>query len=169
MSKSKVKDSHGITKRRNWDQHHAARIGTLPQLTKTQHTKLQHLTIVSLATRNKDIPYALLMSELGIASVRELEDVVISGIYADVFQAALDPQVQCILVIADTQLTLKTALVGVLPSTCFPFDSRILSQWISLVSRFSSLETGFSGARQWDWFRITDHGITLFREYFGGP
>jgi hypothetical protein len=50
---------------------------------------------VSLATKNKDIPYALLMGELGIGSVRELEDVIIGGIYADVFHASLDPQVLC--------------------------------------------------------------------------
>jgi hypothetical protein len=45
----------------------------LPELTPAQAKKLQHLTIVSLATKNKCLPYSLLLSELDIRNVRGLE------------------------------------------------------------------------------------------------
>lgn len=44
--------------------------------------KLQHLTLVSLATKNKCISYELLSKELEIVNVRHLEDVMIEAIYA---------------------------------------------------------------------------------------
>lgn len=44
--------------------------------------KLQHLTIVTLAIKNKCIPYEVLLEELEINNVRHLEDVIIEAIYA---------------------------------------------------------------------------------------
>lgn len=40
------------------------------------------------------LSYNVLFNELGITSARELEDIVISGIYADILQASLDPHNQ---------------------------------------------------------------------------
>ncbi|KAJ8874686.1 hypothetical protein PR048_025552 [Dryococelus australis] len=54
----------------------------LPQLTRGQKKKLQHLTIVTLATRTKCIPYCVLLQELDIKNVRDLEDLIIEAIYA---------------------------------------------------------------------------------------
>uniref|UniRef100_A0A1A9W8X7 PCI domain-containing protein n=1 Tax=Glossina brevipalpis TaxID=37001 RepID=A0A1A9W8X7_9MUSC len=55
-------------------------------LTEAMKKKLQHLTIVSLAIRNKCIPYEVLLNELEITHVRHLEDVIIEATYAETLQ-----------------------------------------------------------------------------------
>ncbi|KAK9743698.1 PCI domain [Popillia japonica] len=60
------------------------------QLTPNQTKKLQHLTIVTLATKSKCIPYTNLLKELDIKNVRDLEDLIIEAIYADIIHGKLD-------------------------------------------------------------------------------
>jgi COP9 signalosome complex subunit 7 len=62
----------------------------LPELTPAQGQKLRHLTIVSLATKNKCIPYTTLLQELDMKNLRELEDLIIEVVYADVIHGKLD-------------------------------------------------------------------------------
>lgn len=52
------------------------------ELTPAQCKKLQHLTIATLATQEKCIPYSVLLDELDIKNVRDLEDLIIEAIYA---------------------------------------------------------------------------------------
>ncbi|KAK6176883.1 hypothetical protein SNE40_015097 [Patella caerulea] len=66
----------------------------LPELTKAQQTKLRHLTVVSLATKTKCIPYSTLLTELDIQNVRALEDIIIEVICADVIHGKLDQKNQ---------------------------------------------------------------------------
>lgn len=51
-------------------------------LTSIMEKKLKHLTILTLATQRKTLPYDELMSELDIKNVRHLEDIIIEAIYA---------------------------------------------------------------------------------------
>lgn len=44
--------------------------------------KLRHLTILTLATQQKTLPYDDLMTELDLKNVRHLEDLIIEAIYA---------------------------------------------------------------------------------------
>lgn len=67
------------------------RTDELPSLTPAELVKLRHLSIVSMATSCKSILYPDLMSKLDIEDTRELEDTVISAIYADVIRGRLDP------------------------------------------------------------------------------
>jgi len=62
----------------------------LPELSPAMTRKIRLLTVVSLAEQNKILPYSLLMEELGISTVRELEDLVIEGISAGVVLGKLD-------------------------------------------------------------------------------
>lgn len=62
----------------------------LLELTPVQKKKLQHLTIVTLATKSKCIPYSILLQELDIKNVRDLEDLIIEAIYADIIHGKLD-------------------------------------------------------------------------------
>ncbi|XP_043206039.1 COP9 signalosome complex subunit 7a-like [Amphibalanus amphitrite] len=62
----------------------------LPQLSDMQRLKLRHLTIVTMSTQTKRIPYADLMKELDLDNTRELEDVIITAIYSDVIRGKLD-------------------------------------------------------------------------------
>lgn len=61
-----------------------------PSLTEAMTRKLRLLTVVSLAEKSKVLPYSLLQAELGISTVRELEDLVIEGISAGVVLGKLD-------------------------------------------------------------------------------
>jgi len=67
---------------------------TLPEISAGMIRKLRHLTIVSLATNNKQIPYGLLLKELDLHNVRELEDLIIEAIYAGVIKARMDQSKQ---------------------------------------------------------------------------
>ncbi|TYZ64896.1 hypothetical protein PybrP1_001119 [[Pythium] brassicae (nom. inval.)] len=67
-----------------------ARKDELPSLTPQQLHKLRKLTVVSLAHRHKLVPYDVLMEELDVATVRELEDILIDTIYSGLVQGKLD-------------------------------------------------------------------------------
>lgn len=67
-----------------------ANCSSLLELTPAQKKKLQHLTIVTLATKTKCIPYSTLLIELDIKNVRDLEDLIIEAIYADIIHGKLD-------------------------------------------------------------------------------
>lgn len=60
------------------------------ELTPAQRKKLQHLTIVTLATKSKCLPYQVLLEQLNIKNVRDLEDLIIEAIYADIIHGKLD-------------------------------------------------------------------------------
>ncbi|KAF8773526.1 COP9 signalosome complex subunit 7b-like isoform X1 [Argiope bruennichi] len=63
---------------------------SFPELTPAMINKLRHLTIVSLATKEKCIPYSKLLKELDMKNLRELEDLIIDVIYADIVRGKLD-------------------------------------------------------------------------------
>lgn len=52
--------------------------------------KLQHLTIVAMAVTSKRLPYDELLEALGLQNVRDLEDLIIDAIYADIVHGKLD-------------------------------------------------------------------------------
>lgn len=54
----------------------------LIELTDVMKRKLQYLTIVTMATLNKCIPYKDLLVQLDIDNVRDLEDLIIESIYS---------------------------------------------------------------------------------------
>lgn len=56
--------------------------GSLIELNGVMKKKLKHLTIVTMATRNKCIAYNDLLEQLDIKNVRELEDLIIESIYS---------------------------------------------------------------------------------------
>ncbi|XP_035878608.1 COP9 signalosome complex subunit 7b isoform X3 [Phyllostomus discolor] len=75
-----------------WDR--AANKGSLPELSTAQQNKLKHLTIVSLASRMKCIPYSVLLRDLEMRNLRELEDLIIEAVYTDIIQGKLDQRNQ---------------------------------------------------------------------------
>jgi COP9 signalosome complex subunit 7 len=66
----------------------------LPPLSPAQCTKLRHLTIVTLAIKNKCLPYTVLLKELDVSNLRILEDLIIEAIYADIIRGKLDQRHQ---------------------------------------------------------------------------
>lgn len=61
-----------------------------PELTEYQTMKLRQLSIVSLAHRQKQVPYDVLRTELGINNVRELEDLIIDTMYSGLITGKMD-------------------------------------------------------------------------------
>ncbi|XP_034001650.1 COP9 signalosome complex subunit 7a, partial [Trematomus bernacchii] len=66
------------------------RAASLPELTPAQRNKLRHLSIISLASNLKCLPYSLLLQQLELKNVRELEDLLIDAVYCDIIQGKLD-------------------------------------------------------------------------------
>eukprot|EP00040_Diaphanoeca_grandis_P004348 m.28270 g.28270 ORF g.28270 m.28270 type:complete len:261 (-) comp15892_c0_seq1:58-840(-) len=69
---------------------YAANAATLAVLKPEQSLKLRLLTIVSLGSKNKTLSYDGLMASLHVQSLRELEDVLIEGIYRKIFVGKMD-------------------------------------------------------------------------------
>ncbi len=64
---------------------------SLPELTPQMAKKLRLLTLASLAaSSSRRLGYARLQSELGVDTVRELEDLVVEAANADVVRGKLD-------------------------------------------------------------------------------
>ncbi|KAJ7069933.1 hypothetical protein C8F01DRAFT_1207434 [Mycena amicta] len=61
-----------------------------PPLNAAQTTKLKHLSIVSLGSKRRILPYSDLLRALDMPTVRELEDLIIDAIYLDVLHGRLD-------------------------------------------------------------------------------
>src|SRR5277367_3691067 len=66
----------------------------LPPLNTAQTLKLQQLSLLTLAQNPTNLTYENLMRELGITSTRDLENLVISAIYAGLLSGTLDPHRQ---------------------------------------------------------------------------
>jgi len=93
----------------------------LPSLTVGQLNKLRQLTIVSMATKNKCLPYTQLLTELEVANVRALEDLIIEVIYADVIRGKLDQKKQ--------QLEVDYAIGRDIRSEFIPQMVHVLREW----------------------------------------
>jgi len=63
-------------------------------LTEPLIKKLRQLTVVSIASVQKSIPYPTLLQELGLDHVRDLEDLVIDCMYAGLIKGKLDQNEQ---------------------------------------------------------------------------
>lgn len=75
-------------------QDYKANPSQFPDLSDVTLTKLKHLTMVSLADKNKRISYSVLLEELDMKNLRALEDLIIECIYADVVRGKLDQKNQ---------------------------------------------------------------------------
>ncbi|KAI8085090.1 uncharacterized protein BX664DRAFT_239425, partial [Halteromyces radiatus] len=75
-------------------QEYIANAAQLPSLTPTQLVKLKHLTIVTLSENSRTLAYDDLLRSLDIATVRELEDLIIDAIYQGVLSGKLDQRKQ---------------------------------------------------------------------------
>lgn len=63
-----------------------------PALSATMKTKLRHLTVATLATKHKYLAYSSLLEQLDMENTRQLENLLISAIYANVIHGKLDQQ-----------------------------------------------------------------------------
>jgi len=71
-----------------------AHAANLPPLTLAQAKKLKQLTLVSLSSKSRLIPYSVLQEQLDISALRDLEDLIIDAIYQGIIQGSLDQRKQ---------------------------------------------------------------------------
>ncbi|XP_060579892.1 COP9 signalosome complex subunit 7b-like [Ruditapes philippinarum] len=95
----------------------------LPELSAAMLNKLRHLTMVSLATKTKCIPYSVLLEELDIPNMRSLEDLIIEVIYADIIHGKLDQKNQ--------QLEVDYAIGRDIRQEAVPEIISVLQDWCS--------------------------------------
>lgn len=70
----------------------------LPSLNPAMEAKLRQLTVVSLASRSKSLQYSQVITETGVESIRNAEDLVISCVYDGLLRARLDQKNQTFLI-----------------------------------------------------------------------
>ncbi|CAF3082846.1 unnamed protein product [Rotaria socialis] len=90
-------------------------------LSSVARRKLQLLTLASLAVHARILPYAILLKELQIESVRELEDLIIDGIYAQVIRGKLDQ--------LNSRLNVEFAIARDVNSAAFNRMEDVLENW----------------------------------------
>lgn len=79
-----------------WSQY-TDQAASLPPLNPQQTLKLKQLTVAHLAMKSKSIPYAVLMEQLNIPTVRELEDFIITEcFYTNLVKGKLDQKLHCL-------------------------------------------------------------------------
>ncbi|CAF2464646.1 unnamed protein product [Rotaria sp. Silwood2] len=83
--------------------------------------KLQLLTLASLAIHARILPYTLLLKELQVESVRELEDLIIDGIYAQVIRGKLDQ--------LNNRLNVEFAIARDVNTIAFNRMEEVLDKW----------------------------------------
>ncbi|CAF1138274.1 unnamed protein product [Rotaria sordida] len=83
--------------------------------------KLQLLTLASLAVHARILPYELLLKQLQIESIRELEDLIIDGIYAQVIRGKLDQ--------LNNRLNVEYAIARDINTIAFNRIENILDKW----------------------------------------
>ncbi|KAL8694611.1 MAG: hypothetical protein Q9218_000793 [Villophora microphyllina] len=97
----------------------------LPQLSVPQAHKLRQLSLLSLSSSPSTLTYSHLQSALSLPSVRALEDLVISAVYAGLITAKLDPRSQRVDVSSVSPLRdLRPGKVPQLISTLNTWDAR---------------------------------------------
>ncbi|KAG6009152.1 hypothetical protein E4U21_003221 [Claviceps maximensis] len=95
---------------------------SLPALNEAQVLKLRQLSVLSLARDRKNLSYHVLQNELGLSSAREVEELVITAIYAGLVQGTLDPDKKLV------QITSLAPLRDLEPA-CIPQMIVALDDW----------------------------------------
>eukprot|EP00053_Salpingoeca_punica_P015430 m.142319 g.142319 ORF g.142319 m.142319 type:complete len:264 (+) comp16708_c0_seq12:173-964(+) len=90
---------------------------SLPALTPVLLKKLRLLSLVTLANQSKRVTYQDLLRELDLTSVRELEDLIIDGIYMGLLGGKLDQKNQCLEVDFATGRDLKAGQLQEMTNT----------------------------------------------------
>ncbi|KAI9171827.1 COP9 signalosome subunit 7 (CsnG) [Paramyrothecium foliicola] len=113
----------------------------LPDLTDSQTLKLRQLSLLSLARERTNLSYDALQGALDLSSARQLEDLVISAVYAGLLHATLDPARQCVQVFSVSPL--RDLSPGSIPDMITS-----LKNWASRCgSTLADIETQVNGIR----------------------
>jgi COP9 signalosome complex subunit 7 len=103
--------------------------------------KLRQLSLLTLAKNQDDLTYKSLLSKLELSSVRELEDLVISCIYANLISGTLDPYNQRVSINSVSPLRdLSPGSVPSMISTLKAWDARCASTLATLEQQIEQIK-----------------------------
>ncbi|KAG6032151.1 hypothetical protein E4U19_005139 [Claviceps sp. Clav32 group G5] len=124
----------------------------LPSLNESQILKLRQLSILNLARDRRNLHYDVLQQELGLSSAREVEELVITAIYAGLMKATLDPDRKTV------QVTSLAPLRDLEPG-CIPSMIAALENWSEkCTSTLGDLEVQIQRIRDAALKRETEKG-----------
>ncbi|EJT98888.1 hypothetical protein DACRYDRAFT_82679 [Dacryopinax primogenitus] len=124
-----------------------------PPLSPAQLTKIKHLSLVSLAATSRILPYAQLLQYLDLSSIRELEDLVIDAIYANVVRGKLDQKEQRFEVEYTMGRDVPPEQMGKLLESLQLWSQRTTQVLSALDNRITSIQSSAAVAQR----KIADH------------
>ncbi|KAL2063336.1 hypothetical protein VTL71DRAFT_5141 [Oculimacula yallundae] len=114
---------------------------SLPPLNASQTLKLRQLSFLTLANNQSNLTYTSLRSSLGLETPRELEDLVISAIYAGLVSATLDPYHQVVAVTSVSPLRdLQPDSIPAMLSTLNEWSTRCVSTLADLEKQIAGIK-----------------------------
>jgi len=113
----------------------------LPPLNDSQIQKLRQLSFLTLAKKPADLTYANLLRALSLQTPRELEDLVISAIYAGLLSGTLDPYHQLVSVSSVSPLRdLAPNSIPTMINTLNEWSSRCVSTLADLDRQIANIK-----------------------------
>ncbi|RDL33221.1 Uncharacterized protein BP5553_08660 [Venustampulla echinocandica] len=113
----------------------------LPTLSDAQLVKLRQLSLLTLAKNSADLSYENLTAALGLQTPRELEDLVISAVYAGLVTATLDPHNKLVVVSSVSPLRdLEPESIPAMINTLDEWSARCSSTLLDLEKQMAGIK-----------------------------
>lgn len=127
----------------------------LPDLNDRQALKLRQLSLLTLSRDKENLTYPALQRHLGLASPREVEDLVISAVYAGLLDAKLNPlrsvvQVSSVAPLRDVQPGTVPSIVATLQNWSQRCDATLAEIEANIANIKREAARKANDKREWD-------------------
>lgn len=127
----------------------------LPDLDNRQRLKLRQLSLLTLSRNRENLTYNALQQHLGLASPREVEDLVISAVYAGLLNAKLNPlrsvvQVSSVAPLRDVQPGTVPSIVATLQNWSQRCDATLAEIEANIADIKREAARKANDKRDWD-------------------
>lgn len=127
----------------------------LPDLDDRQRLKLRQLSLLTLSRSRENLTYRALQQHLGLASNREVEDLVISAVYAGLLNAKLNPlrsvvQVSSVAPLRDVQPGTVPSIVATLQNWSQRCDATLAEIEANIADIKREAARKANDKREWD-------------------
>ncbi|KKY29802.1 putative cop9 signalosome complex subunit 7a [Diaporthe ampelina] len=128
---------------------------SLPDLNDRQRLKLRQLSLLTLSRDKENLTYPALQQHLGLASPREVEDLVISAVYAGLLNAKLNPlrsvvQVSSVAPLRDVQPGTVPSIVATLQKWSQRCDATLAEIEANIANIKREAARKANDKREWD-------------------
>lgn len=127
----------------------------LPDLNDRQRLKLRQLSLLTLSRNKENLTYPALQQHLGLTSPREVEDLVISAVYAGLLDAKLNPlrsvvQVSSVAPLRDVQPGTVPSIVATLQNWSQRCDATLAEIEANIANIKREAARKANDKREWD-------------------